>query len=219
MCFKECIEVWERVILREKRIFMKNTLKDENYIEAATVLDLEPAVVKAVIDVETGGRGSFAAPGKPIILFEGHVFWQRLKLYGMTPMDYMRGNEEILHQEWTRRYYRGGLKEYDRLERAVKIHRTAALESTSWGLFQIMGFNYGKCGCGDVLEFVDRMSESAKEQLLLWVRFMQQEGLDECLRRHKWALFALRYNGRGYKANRYDKLIEKAYIRYKSSNM
>ena len=194
---------------------MENTLKDEDYRWVANAMGLEPAIVKAVIEVETGKRGAFVAPMKPVILFEGHVFWRRLKLYGLDPVDYMRGNEDILHVEWTRRNYKGGLKEYERLERARKIHHDSALESTSWGLFQIMGFNYEKCGCNNVNEFVEKMCSGIRGQLTLWAEFLHRNGLDECLRNRRWSLFALRYNGRGYKVNHYDKRLKMAYLKYK----
>lgn len=198
---------------------MKNTFEGIDFETAAQRIGVEPAAVRAVAEVETSGRGGFLPDGRAVILFEGHVFWQRLKLYGLNPVDYMRGNEDILHVEWTRRYYRGGAKEYERLERAAKIHKQAALESASWGVFQIMGFNHEKCDCGDVQEFVRRMSENMKEQVDLWIEFMRHEGLDECLHRHKWALFALRYNGKGYKTNRYDERIRKAYLKYSQNNL
>lgn len=197
---------------------MGNTLKYEDYERVARWLDVEVAAIKAVAEVETGGRGGFLADGRPAILFEGHVFWQRLKLYGISPADCMRGNEEILHLEWTRRYYKGGAREYGRLEQAMRIHERAALESASWGAFQIMGFNYAKCGCSDVNELVERMKAGVAEQLMLWAEFIRHSGLDYCLRHHKWALFAFRYNGKGYKSNNYDKLIEKAYNKHKKEN-
>lgn len=194
---------------------MKNTLNENDYAQAADVLGVEKAAVKAVVEVESGNRRGFIEDGRPLILFEGHVFWQRLKLYGLNPVNFIRGNEDIVHLEWTRRYYKGGAKEYERLERAMTIHERAALESTSWGAFQIMGFNYKLCGCEDVRELVEKMSKGSNEQLMLWMRFMKNTGLSYCLKYHKWALFALRYNGKGYKANKYDKRIKKAYEKYK----
>lgn len=125
---------------------MENTFRKEDLDDAARRLGIETAAVKAVIDVETGSRGGILPDGRAVILFEGHVFWRRLKLYGINPVDNFRGNEDILHLEWTCRNYKGGAGEYERLERAMKIHRNAAWESASWGVFQIMGFNYRKCG-------------------------------------------------------------------------
>ncbi len=194
---------------------MNNTLNENDYAQAAEMLGVEKAAIMAVAEVETGNRNGFLEDGRPIILFEGHVFWQRLKRYGLNPVDYMQGNEDIVHLEWTRRYYKGGTQEYERLERAIKIHKRAALESTSWGLFQIMGFNYELCGCEDVNEFVERMSSTSLEQVLLWVKFMQSTGLAKCLEFYKWDLFALRYNGKGYKVNQYDKKMKKAYEKHK----
>ena len=194
---------------------MKNTFDEKDFEAVAQRIGVEPAAVKAVAEVETCGRGGFLPDGRAVILFEGHVFWQRLKLYGLCPVDYMRENEDILHVEWTRRHYRGGAKEYDRLVRAMKIHKQAALESASWGMFQIMGFNYKLCGCDTVQEFVDRMNMSSGEQLSLWCEFMKNTGLAHCLKYHKWALFALRYNGKGYKVNKYDKRLKEAYEKHK----
>lgn len=194
---------------------MENTLKENDYRAVAELLGVETAAIKAVVEVETGGRGGFLPDGRPVILFEGHVFWQRMKLYGLNPTDFMSGNEGVLHPNQTRRFYRGGVYEYDRLERARTIHERAALESASWGLFQIMGFNHEMCGCRSVNEFVCRMGVSEQEQLLLWAEFIRKIGLDGCLRHHKWELFAMRYNGRGYKANRYDKRLIEAYLKHK----
>ena len=198
---------------------MKNTFEGVDFKAVAQRIGVEPAAVRAVAEVETCGRGGFLSGGRAVILFEGHVFWRRLKLYGLNPVDYMLGNEDILHMEWTRRHYRGGIREYERLERAMKIHKQDALESASWGVFQIMGFNYEKCGCEDVHEFVERMGRNLNEQVDLWAEYMRHEGLDECLRRHKWSLFALRYNGKGYKVNRYDERISKAYLKYSKNNL
>ena len=194
---------------------MENTFRKEDLDDAARRLGIETAAVKAVIDVETGSRGGILPDGRGVILFERHVFWRRLNLYGINPVDNFRGNEDILHLEWTCRNYKGGAGEYERLERAMKIHRNAAWESASWGVFQIMGFNYRKCGCADVAEFVERMGQGMKSQLEMWVQFMKHEGLDECLKHRQWSLFAFRYNGRSYKANRYDKRLKNAYEKYR----
>lgn len=196
---------------------MKNTFNENDFETLAQRIGVEPAAVRAVAEVETKGRGGFLPDARAVILFEGHVFWQRLKLYGLNPVDYMRGNEDILHLEWTRRHYRGGVREYERLARAMKINKQAALESASWGVFQIMGFNHKLCGCDTVQEFVDRMNKNSGEQLSLWCEFMKNTGLAHCLRHHKWSLFSLRYNGKGYKVNKYDKRLKEAYEKYKRS--
>jgi len=42
--------------------------------------------------------------------------------------------------------YKEGEAEYERLLRARRINEDAANASTSWGLFQIMGFNHAAWG-------------------------------------------------------------------------
>lgn len=173
------------------------------------------AAIKAVLEVETGGRGGFIAVDKPIILFEGHIFWRQLKNRGISPAKYQKGNEDILYPKWTKAYYKGGVKEYDRLERARLIHREAADSSASWGLAQIMGFNYRVCGCKSVEEFVGMMSENEGQQLELFSRFIKNNRWDVYLRNLDWKGFARHYNGAGYEQNQYDKRLERAYAKYK----
>lgn len=38
---------------------------------------------------------TFFAPGKPAILFEGHIFWSQLKKQGIDPSLIVKGNEDI----------------------------------------------------------------------------------------------------------------------------
>lgn len=189
---------------------------DENKIkEAAEGLGIEQAAIKAVLEVETGGRGGFAIEGKPTILFEGHVFWQQLKTKGIDPVKYQRGNEDILYPKWTKRYYKGGIKEYDRLAKAMLVNKEAACLSASWGLAQIMGFNYKLCGCKSIDEFVEKMSESEGKQLELFAQFLKGNHWDVYLRNHDWKEFALHYNGPGYAQNQYDKRLAMAYEKYR----
>ena len=54
--------------------------------------------------------------------------------------------------KWTKSHYEGGMGEYERLKKALAIHEKAAACSASWGLFQIMGFNYAACGCKNAIE-------------------------------------------------------------------
>ena len=91
----------------------------------------------------------------------------------------MAGNEDILSHKWKKTHYKGGLGEYTKLEKASHIHHKAALASASWGLFQIMGFNYAACGCKDVDEFHYKMCQSEGTQLDLFVNFLKSNGWDK----------------------------------------
>lgn len=190
-------------------------LTEEDFKRCADILGVEVAAVKAVQEVETGGRGGFFAPGRPAILFEGHIFWSQLKKYGLNPEDYVKGNEDILYPKWTKSHYKGGMGEYDRLKKALAIHEKAAACSASWGLFQIMGFNYEACRCKNAREFVEKMCANEGGQLDLFTAFLKSNGWDKYLRTLNWTEFARHYNGPQYAQNKYDEKLQKAYMKYK----
>lgn len=190
-------------------------LIDEDFTQVAELLGCEPAALKAVQQVETGGRGGFFSPGRPAILFEGHIFWTQLKKRGSNPEDYVKGNENILYLKWEKGHYKGGIGEYDRLEQARKINREAADASASWGMFQIMGFNYAACGEESIESFVRSMCESEFKQLLLTANFIKKNSqMLQALQARDWAVFAKCYNGPAYAQNRYDVKLEAAYQKY-----
>lgn len=151
---------WDLLQNEDARALSSYRINDADYERAAGLLGVEVAAVKAVLEVETGNKGGFLSPGYPTILFEGHIFWNQLKERGIDPEKYRKGNEDILYPKWDKSHYKGGIKEYDRLEKARAIHREAADSSASWGLAQIMGFNYKACGCKNVSEFVGDMTET-----------------------------------------------------------
>lgn len=191
------------------------SLSEQDFQKAADCLGIEVATIKAVQEVESGGRGGFLPSGRPPILFEGHIFWRELKNRGIDPRSVQAGNEDIVYEQWTRSYYLGGEKEYHRLEKALKIHEEAALASASWGMFQIMGNNFAECGKRCVKDFVECMCRSEADQLMLFVAYLEKRKLQEYLRNKDWAGFARRYNGPAYAENKYDQKLEAAYNKYK----
>lgn len=189
-------------------------LTEEDIKLAAQLLDVEPAALKAVKEVESGRLGGFLASGKPVILFEGHIFWSQLKKKGISPETYAKGNEDILYPKWDKSHYKGGEAEHTRLERARKINRDAADASASWGMFQIMGFNHVACGEKTVAGFVEMMQKSELHQLLLSARFIRSGGMLPALQVKNWADFAKRYNGPAYAQNKYDQKLAAAYQKF-----
>ncbi len=111
-------------------------------------------------------------------------------------------------------YGKRGAHQYERLEQAIAFDRKAALESTSWGLGQLMGFNAGIAGFADVETMVAAMVESEDAQLAGMAGFIHSQGLAPYLAQRDWAGFARRYNGPGYRRNRYDEKLEAAHARY-----
>lgn len=204
---------WETLLFQGEKPM--RGISEDDFKKAASLLDCEAAALKAVQMVETGGRGGFFDNNKPAILFEGHIFWKQLKVRGIDPLTVVKGNEDIVYEKWTRAHYKGGVKEYDRLERARKINRDAADASASWGMFQIMGFNHAACGEASVASFVDSMCQSECRQLLLSMRFIRgNKSMLAALQKKDWPTFARLYNGPAYAQNRYDDKLSKAYVSF-----
>lgn len=175
---------------------------DDAAIEAAAQkIGCQVAAVRAVIDVES--RGGFLPDGRPKILFERHYFSR------LTSGKFDVTAPDISHPKWGG--YKGGAAEYDRLARAIKLNRDAALRSASWGAFQIMGDNRKLCGFDDVEDFVKAMVSGAPAQLDAFVSFIKKTGLSDELIRRDWAGFARGYNGPAYKANKYDEKLAAAF--------
>lgn len=189
-------------------------LKESDFIRASKNLGVSVAAIKAVLEVESGRLGGFLSNGDPVILFEGHIFWSRLKKKGINPEKYVKGNEDILYPKWTTSYYLGGDKEYNRLNKAIKIEPESALSSASWGLFQIMGFNYKACGYDNVFDYVEDMKKSEGKQLDAFVSFIKSNGWDKYLKNLDWDGFASKYNGPKYKDGKYDEKLKNAYKKY-----
>jgi hypothetical protein len=194
---------------------ISKTLTDQNINDTANLLGIEPACIKAVLTVESKGKG-FLDNGMPIILFEGHIFWSQLKKLNIDPNTIVKGNEDILYPKWTKQFYKGGVQEYNRLNRAKAINEIAALSSTSWGLFQIMGFNFKTCGFTDVKSYVNSMYISELEQLKAFGCFIKASGWIGKLQNKDWAGFAKCYNGPDYAQNQYDIKLQNAYNKFKA---
>ena len=188
-------------------------ITENQYKEIANDLGVEVAVIKAVNEVESDGD-AFLSDGRPKILFEGHIFWRQLKPKGIDPNDHVKGNEDILYENWTREHYKGGAEEYDRLEQAMKIDEEAAMRSCSWGSFQIMGYHAEKLGFQDVFDFYYTLRTGEFENLKLFLKFCEVNNLLKHLRSKNWAAFARGYNGPGYKQNKYDTKLSQAYNKF-----
>ena len=186
-------------------------VKESDYAFASSILGCEVKALKAVVKVETGGRGGFIADGLPQILFEGHVFWRELKSRGINPETLRRGHEGILYPSWDRTKYKGGLGEWNRLNEAIGLHEEAALSSASWGLFQIMGNNFKVAGQKNVKSFVEENKKSEVNQFFLGINFIQSSpNILNALRKKDWASFARYYNGSG-QVSVYSKRLQTAY--------
>lgn len=187
-------------------------LRQSTLQEGADELGVDLASVLAVNEVESRGLG-FVRDGMPIILFERHIFWRQLVAHNIDPKPLSTKYPGIVSQ--SRGGYAGGMSEYTRLSVARSIFEPAALESCSWGLFQIMGFHWRMLGFESVEAFVDYQSAGEDNQFRTFVRFVKSDAnLHKALVQKKWANFAKLYNGPAYADNLYDVKLSRAYQRY-----
>ena len=216
-------KTWSKIIEAQNALTLFNDkfLSENDLQDFANQYDLELAAVKAVNEVESLGKG-FLLDGRPRILFEGHVFWKELKKRGLNPEEFVSNNtENVLYKKWTKKYYEGGKQEYDRLEKAAGMSdidavHDAAYASASYGAFQIMGFNHKLVGFPSVDSFVAQMYTHENAHLTAFGKFCEANNLIRHLKSKNWASFAKGYNGSGYRENKYDIKLEKAYIKYKT---
>lgn len=177
----------------------------KDFEDDAAIIGCEVEAVMAVATVESRG-GGFDPEGFPKTLFEGHWF------HKLTKGKYSESHPTLSYAKWTREHYgKTWQAEKVRLQQAMALDRTAAMMSTSWGMFQIMGFNFGKCGFKTVQQFVNAMCKSEDAQLAAFTQYIVSSGLADELVDHRWADFARLYNGPSYAVNKYDTKLAKAY--------
>jgi hypothetical protein len=192
-------------------------IKFEGIRRLAASLGADPHALNAVCLTESTGSG-FLPSGRPKILFEGHVFWKMLVKYKLRPQAYLPKYKDVLYPGWVDSFYLGGEREYTRLEKAEGVHVQAALCSASWGAFQILGMNFSTVGYGTVEEFVLAMCSGYDEQYKAFGRYLKAAGLVAPMNARDWPTVARKYNGPGYRRNRYDEEMAKNYQKSLKAN-
>lgn len=196
-----------------------------DYCDASEKAKLAVPVIRAVDDVESAGSGFLMASKRPKILFEGHYFYKLLARHGLAEKA-SRLEPTICYAKWTKAHYIGREGEYARLAKATElchqfeISDGIALQSASWGRYQIMAANYKAAGYDDAAAFVEAMFIDEALHLEAFLNYVDHTFLLDELQHlpsnplHFAALFAHGYNGAGYKRNNYDSKIANAYKRF-----
>lgn len=164
---------------------------------AADMMSVHAAEVMTVLAVETKGCG-YLPDRRPQILYERHIF------HRLTKGRFDDGNISAPHAGG---YGPAGAHQYDRLAAAIALDRTAALQSASWGVSQIMGGNFQSAGFSDVESMVAAMMQGEDQQLTAMGNFLLKSKLNLPLRAHDWTTFARGYNGPNFAINQYDRKL------------
>ena len=185
---------------------------DQDYVNAAAQLGsgIDPLLVRACAKVESGGKSGFGPSGLPIIAYEGHLF------HKYTHHQYDETHPLLSYPYKKKAGWQWQLNNKDQvsawktLNEAMALDAAAALKSASWGMCQVMGFNYASCGYKDVFAFVEAMKAGSLGQLQAFVGYCKSaSGMVSALQRKDFAAMARAYNGPDY--GNYDQLFEQAY--------
>lgn len=193
--------------------YIQSALSDSDYQDLSSEFGLEIALIKAVMEVESNGSGFLLkenAPARPKILFEGQWF------YKLTPKPVSKTRPDLSYPDWDSSKYVGGSGEWSRLLDAMEFDEIQALKSASFGLGQVMGFNYLAAGCSSIQQFVEENFAGEYWQARHMMNFIVNNSLIDELRQKDWDAFALGYNGPGYKRNNYHSKLEAAYKKWSS---
>lgn len=168
------------------------------------------AGLKAIIEVETRGRGFYNKTLIPVVRLENHKFSE------LTKGKYDQSHPHLSSPDFTNTYNRAGLGEYDRFEEAYALDGKAAVYATSWGIGQVMGSNWRACGYDNLNKFLQDAFTSEYTQLLMMFYFIayHPKPMLDYIRHQKWDKFARHYNGANYKQNDYDTKLANAFTRY-----
>lgn len=164
------------------------TIKD--MVELAikdTGSEIEPAMLRAFIATESGGKGFDFVTGKILIQFEP-VWFKRREPYAPTG-------------EWSVNKVDVQSKEWEAFNSAFKIDPDSAMESTSIGLPQIMGGHWKRLGFGSVGAMWDYFKKGELAQIKALIKFIETDArLLKAILAKDWHMIAYIYNGSGYAA-------------------
>jgi hypothetical protein len=167
-----------------------------------------PATLLAVVEIESAGK-AFEADGRtPRFLFERHVFHRELRKRAPDKLE-RAAREGLAIPHWSRAtQYRDQATSAGRanlLQRARAVDAECANLSASWGVGQTMGFHARALGFASATAMVEHMRAGGlAAQIDVMCRNISDMKLWGALKAKDFAGFARRYNGAGYRQNRYD---------------
>ncbi len=190
-------------------------LTESDYDDVARELGVEVAAIKAIVDIETGHihRG-FNPDDSPVINFDLGVFRTMAARRKIPLSNYVKTHPLVFERPDARRFGSQQAAQHQRLLQAMDIDTIAAIQGTFWGMFQIGGFNWKRCGASSPQEFAELMSRNERDQLNLFAEFIRNSGLLPHLASKNWSAFARGYNGPAYASHGYHTRLARAYKKY-----
>lgn len=165
---------------------MNNKLQDSDIKELSEKYNIEEAIIKSFVSVESSGTGYSKSTGKILIQFEPKYF---SRLEPNAPKTIWYSNKIDIQ-----------CKEWDAFDNAAKYNKDSAIQSTSFGLMQVMGIHYKELGFKNPQSFYDFAVESEKNQLEIGILFIvHNKALFKAIKDLDFDKMAYYYNGANYK--------------------
>jgi hypothetical protein len=168
-----------------------------DYRRGAGALAAPSLNLMAVDAVESSGENFWLLGNKhvPPVRFEAHIFDAR------TGGRFRASHPHLSSPSWNPALAaRSKAGAWAQLEEAMALDKRAAMESTSWGPFQIMGYHATALGYPSVEAMVDDVDGPDDDgQMDMFVRFVRADRrLLNAIREGDWETWERVYNGGGY---------------------
>ena len=174
-------------------------------IDLAKEFKIPVPKIKTIIEVESGGIGFDSKTGKIIIQFEP-VWFKRKAPY--TPSG-----------KWSLNGVERQAEEWLAFNDAFGKNPNAAMESTSVGMMQVMGFNFKRLGFKSVGAMWDFAKVSEKNQIWLGLEYLRTDKIIfKALIQGDWETVGLRYNGKNYRILGYHTKLKNAYEKHSKNS-
>lgn len=176
----------------------------------SAITGIETLAAPSVWMVESGGRAF--TPGKPVLRFENHIFWDRWGkdnpktfdahfVFGGHGAEGKRSQGHLWREQvadpWVS-FHGDQAKEYDAYHFARTLSGVElAAQSASWGGTQVMGFNHDLIGYRSAFDLVNAFARDVRWQVLGFFDFCRSAKLVDEIEAHDWVAFGNGYNGAG----------------------
>jgi hypothetical protein len=155
-------------------------------LDCAAQCGLDPAAALAIMFTEAGCVGAYDdATGLSVIRVEA-----RPPI--LAQIRFPSGNKQF-----SAKYGQGQAAEWKALADWCQVDGERAIYYTSFGLAQIMGFNFKLVGLARPLDVLKAAQKSAAEQVEMFFRFVKANQMLGSIKSRDWLSVARKYNGPG----------------------
>ena len=179
---------------------------------------IDAGAIYAIVTTESNGAFTWKG-GQIPILYERHWLYRFYKKeHGEEAADKMAKRYPKLINKRSGGYGKFS-KQYRKLAKSIILFGAEMAHlSTSFGAFQIMGFNYEVCGYSSAVAMSYAYhNDPHREQIIGFIEFCKNYKDGELLKAieaKNWDRVAYYYNGSAYKKNRYGAKLRGAYAGY-----